>query len=120
MRCCCRLSWSGRRRSMRSVARNTCGICTSESHVVASSEAAAAARQDSVVQLSSVPVVKADVPRLQEDAVVSTLGLADGMTIQVAAFRDPDRATTVIQQLRGAGLPAFRRTDGVRHLVLVG
>jgi cell division septation protein DedD len=40
----------------------------------------------------------------------------------VAAYREADRAAAVIQQLRGAGLPAFRRTDrnGLRHLVLVG
>jgi cell division septation protein DedD len=57
------------------------------------------------------------------DGVTSgTLALADGLTIQVAAFRAADRAAAVTQQLRGAGLPAFRRTEpgGLRYLVLVG
>ena len=51
-----------------------------------------------------------------------TLALADGFTIQVAAFREANRAAAVVQQLRGAGLPAFRRTvpNGLPHLVLVG
>jgi len=64
----------------------------------------------------------ADIPVLIDDVTSGTLTLADGLTIQVAAFREPDRAAAVTQQLRGAGLPAFRRFDpgGLRHLVLVG
>jgi len=57
-----------------------------------------------------------------DDVTTGTLALADGLTIQIAAFRQLDRATSVTQQLRGAGLPAFRRIEpgGLRHLVLVG
>ena len=64
----------------------------------------------------------ADIPVVIDDLTTGTLTLADGLTIQVAAFREPDRATAVAQQLRGAGLPAFRRMEpgGLRHLVLVG
>jgi general secretion pathway protein A len=63
-----------------------------------------------------------DAPVTTEEPSFGTLPLADGLTIQVAAYREADRAAAVIQQLRGAGLPAFRRTDrnGFRHLVLVG
>ena len=66
--------------------------------------------------------VRADVPLIQDDAVVGTLALGDGFTIQVAAYREPNLATAVLQQLRAAGLPAFRRTDGngLRQLILVG
>jgi len=64
----------------------------------------------------------ADIPVVIDDVTTGTLTLADGLTIQVAAFREPDRAEAVTQQLRGAGLPAFRRMEpgGPRHLVLVG
>ena len=64
----------------------------------------------------------ADIPVLIDDVTSGTLMLADGLTIQVAAFRESDRAAAVTQQLRGAGLPAFRRREpgGLRHLVLVG
>jgi type II secretory pathway predicted ATPase ExeA/cell division septation protein DedD len=64
----------------------------------------------------------ADIPVLIDDVTTGTLALADAMTIQVAAFRERDRAASVTQQLRGAGLPAFRRMEpgGLRHLVLVG
>ena len=57
-----------------------------------------------------------------DDVTTGTLALGDGLTIQVAAFRQPDRAAAVMQQLRGAGLPAFRRMEpgGMRHLILVG
>jgi cell division septation protein DedD len=67
-------------------------------------------------------VARADVPLPKDDAVVGTLALADGFTIQVAAFRERNLATAFIQQLRAAGLPAFRRTDGsgLRHLIFVG
>jgi type II secretory pathway predicted ATPase ExeA len=53
---------------------------------------------------------------------VDTLGVVDGFTIQAAALRRPDGAATIVQQLRGAGLPAFARTlpGGTWHLVLVG
>ena len=58
---------------------------------------------------------------MQRDEV-GTLTLADGFTVQVGAFREANRAAAVVQQFRGAGLPAFRRTDAnrTRHLVLVG
>jgi cell division septation protein DedD len=64
----------------------------------------------------------ADIPVVLDDVANGTLSLADGLTIQVAVFRETDRAAAVIQQLRGAGLPAFRRTEpnGNRNLVLVG
>ena len=64
----------------------------------------------------------AEIPVVIDDVTSGTLALADGLTIQVAAFREPDRAAAVTQQLRGAGLPAFRRVEpgGLRHLVLVG
>jgi cell division septation protein DedD len=61
-------------------------------------------------------------PVVFDDVTTGTLALGDGLTIQVAAFREPDRAAAVTQQLRGAGLPAFRRMEpgALRHLVLVG
>ena len=64
----------------------------------------------------------ADIPVVIDDVTNGTLALADGLTIQVAVFRERDRAAAVTQQLRGAGLPAFRRIEpgGLRHLVLVG
>ena len=70
----------------------------------------------------AVYAAAADIPVVIDDATSGTLTLADGLTIQVAAFREPDRAAAVTQQLRGAGLPAFRRVEpgGLRHLVLVG
>jgi type II secretory pathway predicted ATPase ExeA len=70
----------------------------------------------------AVVAAAADIPVVIEDVTSGTLALADGLTIQVAAFREPDRAAAVTQQLRGAGLPAFRRREpgGLRHLVLVG
>ena len=70
----------------------------------------------------AVVAAGADIPVVIDDVATGTLTLADGLTIQVAAFREPDRATAVTQQLRSAGLPAFRRMEpgGLRHLVLVG
>ncbi len=70
----------------------------------------------------AVYAAAADIPVVIDDATSGTLALADGLTIQVAAFREPDRAAAVTQQLRGAGLPAFRRMEpgGLRQLVLVG
>jgi cell division septation protein DedD len=70
----------------------------------------------------AVNAAAADIPVVIDDVTTGTLALADGLTIQVAAFRQPDRAASVTQQLRGAGLPAFRRIEpgGLRHLVLVG
>jgi cell division septation protein DedD len=64
----------------------------------------------------------ADIPVVIDDVTSGTLTLADGLTIQVAAFRELDRAAAVTQQLRGAGLPAFRRMEpgALRYLVLVG
>jgi cell division septation protein DedD len=64
----------------------------------------------------------ADIPVVIDDVTSGTLALADALTIQVAAFRESDRAAAVTQQLRGAGLPAFRRLEpgAFRHLVLVG
>lgn len=89
---------------------------------VVTSEGQSADQQHSPVELASVSVARADVPLPKDDAVVGTLALADGFTIQVAAFRETNLATAVTQQLRAAGLPAFRRTDGsgLRQLVLVG
>jgi len=70
----------------------------------------------------AVYAAAADIPVVIDDVTTGTLALADGLTIQIAAFRQLDRATSVTQQLRGAGLPAFRRIEpgGLRHLVLVG
>jgi len=69
-----------------------------------------------------VAAAAAAIPVVPDAVSDGTLSLADGLTIQVAAFREGDRAAAVIQQLRGAGLPAFRRIEpnGLRHLVLVG
>lgn len=72
---------------------------------------------------AAAAVASAAIPVLPgEKAIVGTLALADGFTIEVAGFRDVDRATSVIQQLHDAGLPAFHRTDrnGLRHFVMVG
>ena len=71
---------------------------------------------------AAVLATAADIPVVLDEVSNGTLSLADGLTIQVAAFRERDRAVAVTQQLRGAGLPAFRRMDpgGLRHLVLVG
>jgi len=102
-------------------------LCASQglrvTHAAAVSvDARAADHQPAAVAPASVAAVRADVPLIQDDAVVGTLALGDGFTIQVAAYREPNLATAVLQQLRAAGLPAFRRTDGngLRHLILVG
>jgi general secretion pathway protein A len=70
----------------------------------------------------AVFAVGADIPVVIDEVTSGTLSLANGLTIQVAAFREPALAAAVTQQLRGAGLPAFRRMEpeGLRHLVLVG
>jgi general secretion pathway protein A len=102
-------------------------LCASQGihvmHVaVASPEGKAPDHQRPPVEFASVPAVGADVRPAEENAVVGTLALADAFTIQVATFREPNLATAVVQQLRAAGLPAFRRTDGsgLRLQVLVG
>ena len=102
-------------------------LCASQglhvTHAAAVSvDARAADDQTAAVASASVAAVRADVPLTPDDAVVGTLALADGFTIQVAAYREPNLAAAVIQQLRAAGLPAFRRTDGngLRHLIFVG
>jgi general secretion pathway protein A len=102
-------------------------LCASQAmHVThaasVSSDSRAADGRHAPVELASVTVARADVPLPKDDAVVGTLALADGFTIQVAAFRETNLATAVIQQLKAAGLPAFRRTDGsgLRHLIFVG
>jgi len=84
--------------------------------------APAAAPGSSAVPDRALFATGADAPVLMDDVASGTLTLADGLTIQVAAFREPDRASAVTRQLRGAGLPAFRRMEpgGLRHLVLVG
>ena len=86
------------------------------------SQAPSAGHRDTPVEFAPVSAPRADVPPPHQEAVVSTLALADGLTIQVASFREADRAAALIQQLRGAGLPAFRRPDasGLRHVVMVG
>jgi general secretion pathway protein A len=84
--------------------------------------ASAAAPASTTVPDRPVLAAAADVTVVIDDVTNGTLVLADGLTIQVAAFRERDRAAAVTQQLRGAGLPAFRRIEpgGLRHLVLVG
>ncbi len=88
-----------------------------------SSKPAAALRPAGTVALASVSTrATVVVPDGSGETTVGTLTLADGFTIQVGAFRGADRAAAVVQQLRGTGLPAFRRADGngLWHLVLVG
>src|SRR5262245_37403447 len=101
-------------------------LCASQSGRFASAAAVAVSgttpRSSTTGPDGAVLAAGADIPVVLDDATSGTLALADGLTIQVAAFREADRAAAVIQQLRGAGLPAFRRTDrsAMRHLVLVG
>jgi hypothetical protein len=88
-----------------------------------SSKPAAALRPVGPVALASVSTRAAALAQDGSDeATIGTLTLADGFTIQVGAYRGADRAAAVVQQLRGAGLPAFRRAEGngLWHLVLVG
>jgi general secretion pathway protein A len=82
----------------------------------------AAAAPAPAVPDRAVFAAAADIPVVIDGVTSGTLALADGLTIQVAAFRAADRAAAVTQQLRGVGLPAFRRTEpgGLRYLVLVG
>jgi len=88
----------------------------------AAAVASTTAPASTTVSDRAVYAAAADIPVVIDDVTTGTLALADGMTIQVAAFRERDRAASVTQQLRGAGLPAFRRIEpgGLRHLVLVG
>jgi general secretion pathway protein A len=88
----------------------------------AAAVAATTGSASTTVSDRAVYAAAADIPVVIDDVTTGTLALADGMTIQVAAFRERDRAASVTQQLRGAGLPAFRRMEpgGLRHLVLVG
>ena len=99
-------------------------LCASLSarNTPAAAVASAAAPASTTVPDHTVFAAAADIPVVIDDVTTGTLPLADGLTIQVAAFREPDRAAAVTQQLRGAGLPAFRRIEpgGLRHLVLVG
>lgn len=102
-------------------------LCTSQGLRVTHAAAASAGNQAPELQhapvaSASVTAPRGDLPLPKDDAVVGTLALADAFTIQVAVFRDVNLATAVIQQLRAAGLPAFRRSDatGLRYLVLVG
>jgi general secretion pathway protein A len=99
-------------------------LCASQAArlIPAAAVTSATAPASTPVSDQAVFAPAADIPVLIDDVTSGTLLLADGLTIQVAAFREPDRAVAVIQQLRGAGLPAFRRFDpgGLRHLVLVG
>jgi hypothetical protein len=100
-------------------------LCASQgARIVPTAVAASGTTSPSAAQTSNAAVLAAaaDIPVVLDEVSNGTLSLADGLTIQVAAFREADRATAVIQQLRSAGLPAFRRVDptGGRHLVLVG
>jgi general secretion pathway protein A len=88
-----------------------------------SSKPAPLLRPEGPVALASVSTrAAALVPDRSDETTIGTLTLADGFTIQVGTFRGADRAAAVVQQLRGTGLPAFRRADGggLWHLVLVG
>jgi general secretion pathway protein A len=99
-------------------------LCASQSGRMtpAAVVAAAPAPGSTAVSDRAVFAAGADIPVAIDDVTTGTLTLADALTIQVAAFREPDRAAAVTQQLRGAGLPAFRRMEpgGLRYLVLVG
>jgi len=102
-------------------------LCTSQglrmTHAAAASGGNKAPElQHAPVAAASVAAPRGDLPLPKDDAVVGTLALADAFTIQVSMFREVNLATAVIQQLRAAGLPAFRRSDaaGLRYLVLVG
>ena len=99
-------------------------LCASQSALMtpAAAVAPATAAPSAAVPDRAVFAAGADIPVVMDGVTSGTLALADGLTIQVAAFREPDRAAAVTQQLRGAGLPAFRRMEpgGFRHLVLVG
>ena len=90
---------------------------------VSSKQPAPLLRPEGTAALASVSTRPAPVvPDRSAEATVGTLTLIDGFTIQVGTFRGADRAAAVVQQLRGTGLPAFRRADGggLWHLVLVG
>jgi general secretion pathway protein A len=99
-------------------------LCASQSARMTPAAAVApvSAAPSTAVPDRAVFAAGADIPVVIDDVTSGTLALADALTIQVAAFREPDRAAAVTQQLRGAGLPAFRRLEpgGSRHLVLVG
>ena len=99
-------------------------LCGSQSARLSPATTVTAATATASTPVPKRPVFApaADIPVVIDDVTTGTLLLADGLTIQVAAFREPDRAAAVTQQLHGAGLPAFRRFDpgGLRHLVLVG
>jgi len=99
-------------------------LCTSQSARMtpAAAVAPAPALASTVAPDRGVFAAGADIPVVIDDVASGTLTLADGLTVQVAAFRELDRAAAVTQQLRRAGLPAFRRMEpgGFRYLVLVG
>jgi len=98
-------------------------LCASQSaRMTPAAAVAPAAAPSAAVPDRAVFAAGADIPVVMDGVTSGTLALADGLTIQVVAFREPDRAAAVTQQLRGAGLPAFRRMEpgGFRHLVLVG
>jgi general secretion pathway protein A len=98
-------------------------LCASQSARMTPAAAVAPATASPAGPDRAVFAAGGDIPVVVDDVVTSgTLALADGLTIQVAAFREPYRAAAVTQQLRGAGLPAFRRAEpgAFRHLVLVG
>jgi len=100
-------------------------LCASQGARITKSAVVApvsAAPSSAALSDATVVAAAAAIPVVPDEVSNGTLSLADGLTIQVAAFREGDRAAAVIQQLRGAGLPAFRRIqpNGLLHLVLVG
>jgi general secretion pathway protein A len=98
-------------------------LCASQSvRVTPAAVTAATAPASTPIPEQAVHAAAADIPVVIDDVTSGTLALADGLTIQVAVFREPHRAAAVTQQLRTAGLPAFRRVEpgGLRYLVLVG
>ena len=101
--------------------------CISQgSHVTRAASSVTAPPSDAQPQrvaLASVAATGLSPSRIaQETPLPGTLSLVDGLTIQVASFRSGDRTAAVVTQLRGAGLPAFWRTDasGTAFVVLVG
>jgi hypothetical protein len=53
-------------------------------------------------------------------ATVGTLAVFDGINVQVGSFKSAERAASIAAQMRALALPAFTRTTGEWHQVVVG
>jgi general secretion pathway protein A len=69
---------------------------------------------------SSASAPSASTPPVTTPPVADRLEAADSFLVTVASFKGPQRASEVVDQLKGKGLPAFARQGAGWIVVLVG